>query len=100
MIVKIDDNLQVTIPAQVLDAMGAKPGDLLEITEGPDGFILRPRRIDHSRLGTLRDKIAPGTPPLDIRKFRERRAGRHRSDDASKLRWPQSRQCPSMGDKS
>ena len=78
MIVRIDDNSQVTIPAQVLDATGVKPGDLLEITEGWDGFILRPRRIDYSRLGTLRDKIAPDTPPLDIQKFRERRSGPHR----------------------
>lgn len=71
MIVKITSKRQVTFPARVLDAMGAKPGDKLELTEGPDGFILRPRRIDYSRLGTLRDKIAPGTPPFDIRKFRE-----------------------------
>ena len=32
------------------------------------GFRLR---IDYSRLGTLRDKIAPGTPSFDIRKFRD-----------------------------
>ena len=71
MIVKITSKRQVTFPARVLDAMGVKPGDQLEITEGPDGFILRPRRIDCSRLGALRDKIAPGTPPFDIQKFRE-----------------------------
>ena len=51
--------------------MGVKPGDHWGLTEGPDGFILRPRRIDYSRLGTLRGKIAPGTPPFDIRKFRD-----------------------------
>ena len=71
MIVKITSKRQVTFPARVLDAMGVKPGDQLELTEGPDGFILRPRRIDYSRLGTLRDKIAPGTPTFDIRKFRD-----------------------------
>ena len=71
MIVKITSKRQVTFPAHVLDAMGVKPGDQLELTESPDGFILRPRRIDHSRLGTLRNKISPGTPPFDIRKFRD-----------------------------
>lgn len=71
MIVKITSKRQVTFPTHVLDAMGVKLGDQLELTESPDGFILRPRRIDHSRLGTLRDKIAPGTPPFDIRKFRD-----------------------------
>ena len=71
MIVKVTSKRQVTFPARVLDAMGVKPGDQLELTEGPDGFILRPRRIDYSRLGTLRDKIAPGAAPFDIRKFRD-----------------------------
>ena len=71
MIVKVTSKRQVTFPARVLDAMGVKPGDQLELTEGPDGFILRPRRIDYTRLGTLRDKIAPGAPPFDIRKFRD-----------------------------
>ncbi len=54
MIVKITSKRQVTFPARVLDALGVKPGDQLELTEGPDGYIIRPRRIDYSRLGTLR----------------------------------------------
>lgn len=71
MIVKITSQRQVAFPAHVLDAMGVKPGDHLELTEGPDGFVLRPRRIDYSRLGTLRGKIGPGTPPFYIRIFRD-----------------------------
>ena len=71
MIVKITSKRQVTFPARVLDALVVKPGDQLELTEGPDGYIIRPRRIDYSRLGTLRDKISPGHPPFDIQKFRE-----------------------------
>ena len=71
MIVKITSKRQVTFPARVLDALGVKPGDQLELTEGPDGYIIRPRRIDYSRLGTLRDKIPPGRHPFDIQKFRE-----------------------------
>ena len=71
MLVKITSKRQVTFPARVLDALGVGPGDHLELSEGPDGFILRPRRIDYSLLGTLRDKIAPGHPPFDIEAFRK-----------------------------
>ena len=71
MVVKITSKRQVTFPARVLDALGVGPGDQLELEEGPDGFILRPRRIDVSRLGGLRDKIPPGCPPFDLQAFRE-----------------------------
>ena len=71
MIVKITSKRQVTFPARVLDALGVGPGDQLELEEGAGGFVLRPRRIDYSRLGTLRDKIPPGHPPFDIAAFRE-----------------------------
>ena len=71
MIVKITSKRQVTFPARVLDALGVGPGDQLELNEGPDGFILRPRRIDYSRLGTLRSKIPPGHPSFDIDTFRK-----------------------------
>lgn len=71
MIVKITSKRQVTFPKHVLDELGVGPGDQIELREGPDGFILRPRKIDYSKLGTLRDKIRPGTPSFDIRKFRD-----------------------------
>ena len=51
MIVKITSKRQVTFPARVLEALGVGPGDRLELEEGPDGFLLRPRRIDLSLLG-------------------------------------------------
>ena len=70
MLVKITSKRQVTLPARVLDAMGVRPGDWLELEESVDGFILRPRRIDPSLLGGLRDKIAAGHPPFDVDKFR------------------------------
>ena len=41
------------------------------IGKGPDGCIPRPGRIDCSLIGTLHGKIAPGTPPFDLQKFRE-----------------------------
>ena len=71
MFVKITSKRQVTFPARVLGALGVGPGDQLELVEGPDGFILRARRIDLSLLGGLRDKIPPGHPPFDVNKFRE-----------------------------
>ncbi len=72
MIVKITSKHQVTLPAHVLDAMGVGAGDTLQLIPGPDGYLLRPRRIDYSRLGTLQGKIPEGHPPFDIRTFREK----------------------------
>ena len=71
MLVKITSKRQVTFPARVLDALGVGPGDQLELQDSPAGFLLRPRRIDVSLLGGLRDKIPPGHPPFDVEKFRE-----------------------------
>ena len=70
MIVKITSKRQVTLPAHVLDAMDVGPGDRLQLIPGPDGFLLRPRRIDYSHLGTMRGKIPVGHPPFDIQTFR------------------------------
>ena len=67
---RITSKRQVKIPAHVLDAMGVGPGDQIELIETPGGYLLRPRRIDCSRLGTLRGKIPDGMPPFDIRTFR------------------------------
>ena len=55
-----------------LKPWGVKPGDRLELTESPDGYLLRPKGRDSPRLGTLRDKIPSGYPQFDIRQFRER----------------------------
>ena len=71
MIVKITSKRQVTFPAHVLEAMGVGPGDRLEIVERPEGYLLKPRRIDHSKLGILKDLIPPDAPPFDIREFRD-----------------------------
>ena len=57
MIVKITATRQVTLPAHVLDALSVGPGDRLQLIEGPDGYLLRPRRIEYSRLGTLREQM-------------------------------------------
>ena len=77
MIVKITSKRQVTFPKHVLEEMGVGPGDRLELLEGPNGYTIRPQRIDYSKLGGLRGKRKPGTPPFDIRKFRDERERGH-----------------------
>ena len=70
-IVTITQMRQITLPARVLDAMGVGTGDRLQLIEALDGYLLRPWRIDDSRLGTLREKVPEGHPPFDIHTFRE-----------------------------
>ncbi|MCB1054845.1 MAG: AbrB/MazE/SpoVT family DNA-binding domain-containing protein [Acidobacteria bacterium] len=71
MIVKLTSKRQVTFPARVLEALGVGPGDHLELIEGPDGFLLRPRRVDLRRLAPLRDKLRRGQGTFDLATFRE-----------------------------
>ena len=71
MLVKITSKRQVTFPAKVLEELGVGPGDHLELEAERDGYVLRPRRVDLSLLGGLRDKIPSGHPPFDIDAFRE-----------------------------
>ena len=70
MLVRITSKRQVTLSAHMLDALGVGPGDLLELEEGPGGFVLRPRRLSPSLLAPLRDKVRPGAPPFDVETFR------------------------------
>ena len=71
MFVRITAKRQVTFPARVLEALGVAPGDRLELAEGPDGFTLRPCRVDHTRLAPLRGKLRRGVGTFDIAAFRE-----------------------------
>ena len=71
MVVKITSKRQVTFPARELEALGVGPGDRLDPSEGPGGFILKSRRVDRSRLGTLHARIPPAHPPFDIATFRK-----------------------------
>ena len=57
MVVRITSKRQVTFRAALLEALGVGPGDRLDLQEGPDGFLLRPKRIDLAGLAPLRDKI-------------------------------------------
>ena len=72
MLIKLTAKRQVTIPARVLAALGVKPGDRLEIEEGPNGFMLRPRPIDLTRLAGLRGKLRTGQGSFDLEAFRNR----------------------------
>jgi AbrB family looped-hinge helix DNA binding protein len=67
---KITSKRQVTFPATVLAALGVGPGDRLEILESPEGFILRPRRVDRSKLAPLRGTLQPGAVAFDLHSFR------------------------------
>lgn len=71
MYVKITSKRQVTFPARVLEALGVRPGDQLELREGPNGFLLCPRRVDPSRLAPLQGKLRRGHGTFDIERFRE-----------------------------
>ena len=39
MLIKITAKRQATFPARVLDTLGVKPGDRIELQEGPDGYV-------------------------------------------------------------
>jgi AbrB family looped-hinge helix DNA binding protein len=71
MLVKITAKRQVTFPARVLNSLGVQPGDNLELLEGPEGFILRPRRIEFSRLAPLRGRLKRGQGTFDLETFRD-----------------------------
>ena len=67
----ITSKRQVTFPAAVLAQLGVGPGDRIELIESPDGYLLRAKRIDHSKLAPLRDRVKPGTPAFDLTTFRQ-----------------------------
>ena len=71
MYVKITAKRQVTFPARVLAALGVGPGDQLELVEGPQGFLLCPRRVDPSRLAPLRGRLPRGQGTFDIDAVRD-----------------------------
>lgn len=70
MFAKITAKRQVTFPATVLDAMKLKPGDTLEIIPDADGFIIRARRVDLTKLAPLQGKLKKGLGTFDLNTFR------------------------------
>ena len=70
MVVTITAQRHVTLSPAVLDALGVRPGERLELEEGPEGFLLRPQRIAFANVVPLRDKIERDTRPFDLEEFR------------------------------
>ncbi len=73
MLIKVTSKRQVTFPAAVLEALGAGPGSHLELQPRGDGFLLRARTIDRSKLAPLRNSIRKGAGTFDLGAFREQR---------------------------
>lgn len=73
MLIKVTSKRQVTFPAAVLEALGAGPGSHLELQPRGDGFLLRARVIDRSKLAPLRGQIAKQKEAFDLEKFRNQR---------------------------
>ena len=70
MLIKVTSKRQVTFPAAVLAALGAGPGSHLELQQRGDGFLLRARRIDGSKLAPLRGLVGKTNKVFDLEKFR------------------------------
>lgn len=68
-VVKITAKCRVILPARVLEVLGAKPGARLKLAEGPDGFVLRARRIDRAHLAPLRGKLRRGKGTFNLETF-------------------------------
>ena len=71
MFVKVTAKSQVTFPARVPDALGAQPGDRIELQEGPGGFFLRAKH-DRGRLAPLHGKLRRGIGTFDVEAFRDK----------------------------
>lgn len=71
MLLSITSKLQVTFPAHVLASLGAKPGGRIELTPSPQGFILRAKVVDASRLAPLQGSLGEIKQPFDINAFRD-----------------------------
>ena len=72
MLLKVTAKRQVTFPSDVLEALGVKPGDRIELVADSKGrYFLQAKHIDFSKLGTLHDQIHEGVGPFDIHTFRD-----------------------------
>jgi bifunctional DNA-binding transcriptional regulator/antitoxin component of YhaV-PrlF toxin-antitoxin module len=69
-LIKVTSKRQVTFPAEVLAALVAGPGSHLELQPRGDGFILKARSIDHTKLAPLRNVISKNTEVFHLEIFR------------------------------
>ncbi len=71
MLITITSKRQVTFPAHVLASLGVRAGDRLELLPSPHGFLLKPKRVDASRLAPLRGTLGGSTAAFDVQAFRK-----------------------------
>ena len=71
MLLTVTSKRQVTFPAHVLASLGAKPGGRIELTPSPQGFILRAKVVDTSRLAPLQGTLGEIKQAFDINAFRD-----------------------------
>jgi AbrB family looped-hinge helix DNA binding protein len=76
MFVKVTAKRQVTFPAKVLEALGVKPGDHLKIEEHAEGYVIRSRVIDATKLAPLKGKLRRGKGTFNLETFRNQRHAR------------------------
>jgi bifunctional DNA-binding transcriptional regulator/antitoxin component of YhaV-PrlF toxin-antitoxin module len=61
MVVRINARRQIALPEAVMDSLGARPGDSLELCVEPKRCILLgPARVHADRLAPLRGKLVTG----------------------------------------
>ena len=70
MFIKVTARRQVTFPARVLEALGVKPGDRIELQAVVGGYLLCCQVVDPSRLAPLRGKLRKGVGTFNIEAFR------------------------------
>ena len=71
MFVKITAKRQVTFPARVLEALGVKPGDRIELEEGLTALSCA-RDTSTGRVAPLRGKLRRGIGTFDLEAFRNK----------------------------
>ena len=69
MFLKITAKRQLTLPTRVLEALGVMPGVRIDLEEISEGFVLRARHIDRTRLAPLRGKLRRGKGSFDVEAF-------------------------------
>ena len=70
MFVKLTSKRQVTFPARVVEGLGIRPGDRIELVETTEGFLLKASRLEPGRLGPLRGKLSKPDAVFDVDVFR------------------------------
>lgn len=57
MLLKITSKRQVTFPKEVMDKLHLQSGDVIELQDTGEGYVLKPKRFDASLLAPLRNKV-------------------------------------------